>query len=296
MASESSFDIVSKVDRQEIDNALNQTAKELSQRYDFKGTGASIAWQGEMGIEVARELRGAGQGGPRRVQGQARQAQGLAQGTSTPVSPRRPARSTRSAGPCPRHQPGARQEDRQDHQRRGAQGRQGADPGRRAAGHQQEPRRPAVHSAAARRQRPRGGAAVRQLPLATAVCRPEHQDRTGCVMNAVRGYRTQVHARQLALTVASHHQQISSLGGHRQCVCRAGLDQSCVNRNIGVLAGSVANHALQRLSRLAGVVGLGIGGTHENRPGNLPPGHRKDSTLPRSRVGHGPLQGPNTRF
>ena len=52
MASESSFDIVSKVDRQEIDNALNQTAKELSQRYDFKGTGASIAWQGEMGIEV----------------------------------------------------------------------------------------------------------------------------------------------------------------------------------------------------------------------------------------------------
>ena len=34
MASESSFDIVSKVDRQEIDNALNQAAKELSQRYD----------------------------------------------------------------------------------------------------------------------------------------------------------------------------------------------------------------------------------------------------------------------
>ncbi len=52
MASESSFDIVSKVDRQEIDNALNQAAKELSQRYDFKGTGASIEWQGEMGIEV----------------------------------------------------------------------------------------------------------------------------------------------------------------------------------------------------------------------------------------------------
>ena len=52
MASESSFDIVSKVDRQEIDNALNQAAKELSQRFDFKGTGASIAWQGEMGIEL----------------------------------------------------------------------------------------------------------------------------------------------------------------------------------------------------------------------------------------------------
>ena len=52
MASESSFDIVSKVDRQEIDNALNQAAKELSQRFDFKGTGASIQWQGEMGVEL----------------------------------------------------------------------------------------------------------------------------------------------------------------------------------------------------------------------------------------------------
>jgi uncharacterized protein YajQ (UPF0234 family) len=52
MASESSFDIVSKVDRQEIDNALNQASKELSQRFDFKGTGASIQWQGEMGVEL----------------------------------------------------------------------------------------------------------------------------------------------------------------------------------------------------------------------------------------------------
>ncbi|MFF8607657.1 YajQ family cyclic di-GMP-binding protein [Streptomyces sp. NPDC015346] len=44
---DSSFDIVSKVERQEVDNALNQAAKEISQRYDFKGTGASIAWSGE---------------------------------------------------------------------------------------------------------------------------------------------------------------------------------------------------------------------------------------------------------
>lgn len=42
-----SFDVVSKVDRQEVDNALNQTAKELATRYDFKGTGAEIAWSGE---------------------------------------------------------------------------------------------------------------------------------------------------------------------------------------------------------------------------------------------------------
>lgn len=50
---DSSFDIVSKLDRQEIDNALNQTAKEISQRFDFKGTGASIEWQGEKGVEIS---------------------------------------------------------------------------------------------------------------------------------------------------------------------------------------------------------------------------------------------------
>ncbi|MDO4252394.1 MAG: YajQ family cyclic di-GMP-binding protein [Rothia sp. (in: high G+C Gram-positive bacteria)] len=42
MASESSFDIVSKVDKQEVSNALNQASKEVSQRYDFRGVGASI--------------------------------------------------------------------------------------------------------------------------------------------------------------------------------------------------------------------------------------------------------------
>ncbi len=38
-----SFDVVSQVDRQEIDNAVNQTRKEISQRYDFKGTKTTIA-------------------------------------------------------------------------------------------------------------------------------------------------------------------------------------------------------------------------------------------------------------
>ncbi len=42
MANESSFDIVSKVDKQEVSNALNQASKEVSQRYDFRGVGASI--------------------------------------------------------------------------------------------------------------------------------------------------------------------------------------------------------------------------------------------------------------
>jgi uncharacterized protein YajQ (UPF0234 family) len=44
---DSSFDIVSKVDKMEADNALNQALKEVEQRYDFKGVGASIEWSGE---------------------------------------------------------------------------------------------------------------------------------------------------------------------------------------------------------------------------------------------------------
>jgi len=48
MASESSFDIVSKVDKQEIDNAVNQAAKEVGQRYDFRNVGASITWNGQV--------------------------------------------------------------------------------------------------------------------------------------------------------------------------------------------------------------------------------------------------------
>jgi cyclic-di-GMP-binding protein len=52
MPSESSFDIVSKIDRQEADNALNQAAKEISTRFDFRNVGASIAWSGENGVEI----------------------------------------------------------------------------------------------------------------------------------------------------------------------------------------------------------------------------------------------------
>jgi cyclic-di-GMP-binding protein len=55
VAADSSFDIVSKVDRQEVDNALNQTAKELAQRFDFKGTGAQISWSGGDRIEMKAE-------------------------------------------------------------------------------------------------------------------------------------------------------------------------------------------------------------------------------------------------
>jgi uncharacterized protein YajQ (UPF0234 family) len=52
VAAESSFDIVSKIDHQEVDNALNQTVKEIGTRFDFRGVGASIAWSGDQGVEI----------------------------------------------------------------------------------------------------------------------------------------------------------------------------------------------------------------------------------------------------
>jgi cyclic-di-GMP-binding protein len=42
-----SFDIVSKVDMQEVDNAVNQTVKEIAQRYDFKGSKSEITLEKE---------------------------------------------------------------------------------------------------------------------------------------------------------------------------------------------------------------------------------------------------------
>jgi cyclic-di-GMP-binding protein len=55
MAANPSFDIVSKVDRQEIDNALHQTEKELSTRFDFRGTGATISWSGDEAVGLQAE-------------------------------------------------------------------------------------------------------------------------------------------------------------------------------------------------------------------------------------------------
>jgi uncharacterized protein YajQ (UPF0234 family) len=53
MAKDASFDVVSEVDRQEVDNALNQARKELQQRFDFKGTDAKIEWTDTLKIEIS---------------------------------------------------------------------------------------------------------------------------------------------------------------------------------------------------------------------------------------------------
>ena len=43
---------MSKLNRQEVDNALNQTSKEVGTRFDFRGVGASIAWSGDKAVEI----------------------------------------------------------------------------------------------------------------------------------------------------------------------------------------------------------------------------------------------------
>jgi uncharacterized protein YajQ (UPF0234 family) len=56
---DSSFDIVSKVDKQELDNAVNQAEKELGTRFDFRGVNASVKATGEdlVGLQADTEER-----------------------------------------------------------------------------------------------------------------------------------------------------------------------------------------------------------------------------------------------
>lgn len=59
MAKENSFDIVSQVDMQEVDNAFQQAKKELTQRYDLKDSGAKVELdkqKGEMTVEAPSDF------------------------------------------------------------------------------------------------------------------------------------------------------------------------------------------------------------------------------------------------
>ena len=85
-----SFDVVSKVDLMELDNALNTTQKELAQRYDFRGTNTSIERTPEgILLETADEAHATSA-----VDGAARtdgQTQCLASAAWTSAIPMRPA-------------------------------------------------------------------------------------------------------------------------------------------------------------------------------------------------------------
>ena len=55
---DSSFDVVSKIDRMELDNAINQASREIDTRFDFKNTGAKIEISGDkIAIEAGTEER-----------------------------------------------------------------------------------------------------------------------------------------------------------------------------------------------------------------------------------------------
>jgi uncharacterized protein YajQ (UPF0234 family) len=59
MAKDASFDIVSKVDLQEVTNAVNQTEKELNQRFDLKGTNCKVEWDNKdiINLKAPDELK-----------------------------------------------------------------------------------------------------------------------------------------------------------------------------------------------------------------------------------------------
>ena len=131
---DSSFDVVSKVDRQEVDNALNQAAKELSQRFDFRGTNASISWAGEQGV-TSRPTPRSGSKAALEVFKEKLIKRSISLKALDAGDPQASGKTYKisaydQAGY--RLRPGPR--DRQADPRRGPQGCAGADPGRPAAG------------------------------------------------------------------------------------------------------------------------------------------------------------------
>lgn len=55
MASEASFDVVSRIDEQELDNALNQTRKEIENRFDFRNSKTSIESDGKTQVTIVTD-------------------------------------------------------------------------------------------------------------------------------------------------------------------------------------------------------------------------------------------------
>ena len=120
---DSSFDIVSKVDRQEVDNALNQAVKEIGQRYDFKDVGASIAWSGENGVEIKANSEERAKAVLDVFQEKLIK-RGISLKSLEAGEPKASGKEFRLAGDHQGgHRPRGREEDRQDHPRRGPQGR-----------------------------------------------------------------------------------------------------------------------------------------------------------------------------
>ena len=163
---DSSFDIVSKYDKQEVANAVNTAAKEIANRYDFKNVGARVELAAEViKIEANSEERckavldvvetwlikrgvslkhlDVPEAGPRLSGKEYKLDVPLKEGISS-ENAKKITKIIRDEGP----------EERQD-----------PDPGRRGAGHEQVARRPAGRAAAAQGRRPRCRPELHQPPL-----------------------------------------------------------------------------------------------------------------------------------
>lgn len=162
---DSSFDIVSKVDRQEVDNAPNQAAKELSNWPDLRGTDTSIAWKGDEVIEIVSSTEERAKAAVD-VFKEKLVRRDISMKAFDAGDPQASGKTYRVSGTLKQvHFQRERQEDHQADPRRGSEERQDSDPGRGGPGDVQEPRRPPDRHRPAQRRRPRGRAAVRQLPL-----------------------------------------------------------------------------------------------------------------------------------
>ena len=163
---DSSFDIVSKYDKQEVANAVNTAAKEVANRYDFKNVGARVELAGEViKIEANTEERC-------KAVLDVVETWLIKRGVSLKhldvpeAGPRLSGKEYKlDVPPQGGHHLREREEDHQDHPRRGAEERQDADPGRRGARHEQVARRPPGRAAAAQGRRPRRRPELHQPPL-----------------------------------------------------------------------------------------------------------------------------------
>ena len=138
---ESSFDVVSSVDLQEVKNAIAQAMKEITTRFDLKGTGSDISLQGEELVLASNDefkLKAVRDVLETRLVKRNVPLKALTYGTVEKALGRHRA----AEGHAPEGDPdreGPR--DREDHQGHEAQG-PGRDPGRPGPGHGQEPGRP----------------------------------------------------------------------------------------------------------------------------------------------------------
>jgi uncharacterized protein YajQ (UPF0234 family) len=128
VADTSSFDVVSKVDRQEVDNALNQTAKELAQRFDFRGTNAEISWAGDEAVTLKADTEDRVKAALEVFKEKLVKRQ-ISLKSLDAGDPSRPARVRRSTARSSRDRLGQGEGDQQEDPRRGPAGRTGADPG-----------------------------------------------------------------------------------------------------------------------------------------------------------------------